>query len=331
MVSAARALQIRHLASGGLITNYFCPSRCAHCLYCCSPQRDQSYIDEAAARLNLEKIRSLGCRAVHVGGGEPFLNPGGLLKVLTIARETGVRVDYVETNSSWFKDSKEATDLLGELKDQGLTTLLVSISPFHNEHIPFQKVRGVIAACRATGLAAFPWVSDFYKEIDAFDPRLPHRLEEYQVRFGVDYLRKIPSRYWIHFGGRAAGTFAKLFETREAAAILAREHRGCRELEDVSHFHLDLFGHYIPGLCAGLAIRREDLGQPLNEAQYPLLTRLYKSGINDLWTLARGEGFEPAGAYMSKCHLCQDIRRYLVLDRQLPFPELAPRGFYENL
>jgi hypothetical protein len=45
----------------------------------------------------------------------------------------------------------------------------------------------------------------------------------------------------------------------------------------------------------------------------------------------REHGFRAAGAYLSKCHLCLDIRRYLIMVRELTFPELAPRGFYENL
>jgi hypothetical protein len=331
MTGATRALQIRHLSSGGLITNYFCTSRCAHCLYCCGPLWEKRYIDETTTRLNLEKIRALGCRSVHVGGGEPFLNPEGLLRVLEVARETGVRIEYVETNSSWYQDLNSAVAHLRELKARGLETLLVSISPFHNEHIPFQKVKGVIEACRLTRLAAFPWVSDFYRELDAFDPETTHRLQEYEERFGADYLDKIPARYWIHFGGRAVRTFVGILETHECAAILSRDRRGCRELQDVSHFHLDLFGNYIPGLCSGLAFLRDDLGTAITADKYPLLARLYEAGINGLFEVGREQGFEASGRYLSKCHLCQDIRRYLVMDRKLRFPELGPLGFYENL
>ncbi len=331
MAGPTRALQIRHLSSGGLITNYYCTSRCAHCLYCCSPHWDKRYIDEPTSRRNLEKIRALGCRAIHVGGGEPFLNPQGLLRVLEVAREVGVGIDYVETNSSWYRDLDSAVALLKELKARGLETLLVSISPFHNEHIPFQKVKGVIEACRVARMAAFPWVSDFYRELDAFDPATTHRLQEYGERFGADYLRRIPARYWIHFGGRAVQTFAPIFETYDCDAILSRDRRGCRELQDVSHFHLDLFGNYIPGLCSGLAMQRDDLGAPISPEKYPLLARLHEAGINGLYEVAREQGFQASGGYLSKCHLCLEIRRYLVMELNLEFSELAPRGFYENL
>jgi len=129
-------LNIRRLISGGIITNYFCTSSCGHCLYNCSPQWKKEYITPETSEKNLQAVRSLGCRSVHIGGGEPLLRPDGLAAVLKIANALGVAVEYVETNSSWFKDSRSAEAFLKDLRTQGLETLLVSISPFHNEHIP---------------------------------------------------------------------------------------------------------------------------------------------------------------------------------------------------
>ncbi|MBT8370325.1 MAG: radical SAM protein, partial [Deltaproteobacteria bacterium] len=94
---------IQRLISGGLITNYFCTSSCKHCLYNCSPQWEKRYIDRQTAEKNLQTVRSLGCRSVHIGGGEPLLRPDSLGDVLETAAEQGVSVEYVETNSSWFK------------------------------------------------------------------------------------------------------------------------------------------------------------------------------------------------------------------------------------
>jgi molybdenum cofactor biosynthesis enzyme MoaA len=97
-------LNIRQLMSGGIITNYFCTSRCGHCLYNCSPQWEKEYITAESAAKNLQAVRSLGCRSIHIGGGEPLLRPDGLAAVLKIAADLDVAVEYVETNSSWFKD-----------------------------------------------------------------------------------------------------------------------------------------------------------------------------------------------------------------------------------
>jgi len=169
MFRSKRKFIIDRLNSGGLITNYYCTSRCGHCLYACSPGWDKKYIDPETAEQNLHKIKSLGCHSIHVGGGEPFLNLSGLRMVLETARSLNVHIEYVETNSSWYRDKKSACNVLSSLQDKGLSMLLISLSPFHNEHIPFYKVKGVIEACKAVQMNVFPWISEFFAEIDAFD------------------------------------------------------------------------------------------------------------------------------------------------------------------
>lgn len=327
-----RPLSLERLQSGGLITNYHCTSRCRHCLYACGPDRPHEFIGEETTRANLATIRGLGCRSIHIGGGEPFLDVTGLRRVLELAREAQVRVEYVETNSSWYRDQESARAILSALKAAGLSSLLISISPFHNEFVPFHKVKGVSAACLRVGISALPWVKAFYREIDCFDDQTPHRLSEYEEKFGADYLSRIPSRYWIHFGGRALATFRAALQTHEWRRIVEANGRGCRELQDVSHFHLDLHGTYIPGLCTGLGIRREDLGRPLDPGRYPILTTLHATGIQGLLELAAGRfGYRPEGRYLSKCDLCFDIRRHLIAVGFSDAGELQPRWIYEGI
>jgi hypothetical protein len=315
-----------------VITNYYCTSACAHCLYGCSPRWKKDYIDRETLGKILQKIKSLGCNSIHVGGGEPFLDPDGLKMVVEVVRSHGVHIEYVETNSSWFNGRGSAIEILSSLKESGLSTLLISMSPFHNEHIPFYRVKGVIEACRETGINIFPWISEFYPEIDAFDDRATHTLSEYEDKYGGNYLSRIPSRYWIHFGGRALKTFAEVYGTKNSRDIISANKGGCKELLDVSHFHLDLYGNYIPGLCSGLAIRCDDLGSNLSPENYPLLTTLYIEGIAGLFDIATTDyGFQPSKDYMSKCDLCFDIRRYLVLEKNIESQELQPKGIYDNV
>ncbi|MGD8371533.1 MAG: radical SAM protein [Syntrophobacterales bacterium] len=323
---------IKRLSSGGVITNYYCTSACGHCLYGCSPRWKKDYIDRETLGKILQKIKSLGCNSIHVGGGEPFLNPDGLKMVVEVVRSHGVHLEYVETNSSWFNGKGSAIEILSSLKESGLSTLLISMSPFHNEHIPFYRVKGVIEACRETGINIFPWISEFYSEIDAFDDRATHALSEYEDKYGGNYLSRLPSRYWIHFGGRALKTFAEVYGTKNSRDIISANKGGCKELLDVSHFHLDLYGNYIPGLCSGLAIRCDDLGSNLSPKDYPLLTTLYGEGIAGLFDIATTDyGFQPSKDYLSKCDLCFDIRRYLALEKNLESQELQPKGIYENV
>lgn len=231
---------IERLQSGGVMTNYTCTSRCAHCLCGCSPGWPKDYMDQGMLVKILATIKGLGCRSLHIGGGEPFLDPEGLKAVVETILARGLDIEYAETNSSWYKDPQSARKLLADLRDRGLGNLLVSMRPFHNEHIPFQKVKGVIEACRTAGMNVFPWIPEFYPEIDALDDHITHSLQEYEERYGKEYLGKIPSRYWVHFGGRAIKTFRQIFDLRPAGEILAENREGCRELLNVGHFHFDL-------------------------------------------------------------------------------------------
>ena len=70
---------IKHLRSGGIITNYFCTSSCKHCLYNCSPQWEKRYINPKTAEKNLQTVRSLGCRSVHIGGGAQHIGAVALV------------------------------------------------------------------------------------------------------------------------------------------------------------------------------------------------------------------------------------------------------------
>lgn len=325
-------LSITHLISGGLITNYFCSSACRHCLYRSSPKWQKDYISIETAQINFEIIRNLGCSTVHIGGGEPLLRPDSVTSILEVANKTGMRIEYIETNSSWFQNHEQACAVLKKLAIKGLSTLLVSISPFHNEHIPFYKVKGVLEACRQVGISIFPWISDFISDIDAFDDEKTHTLEEYQKFFGEDYCESILRRYWISPGGRALETFRKFSIEKSIQELTAESSGGCTELSEVGHFHIDLYGNYIPGLCAGLSIKREDLGKPLSREEYPIISRLFSKGIGEFVSYISKEYDFKAHklTYASKCELCYEVRRYLVVDKGIKSKELQPYGHYLN-
>lgn len=321
------ALRILNLISGGIITNYSCSSRCRHCLYACSPQRDTSYIHNDTLQAVCKVLLKHGCTSIHIGGGEPFLQVDKLLQAIDIITSFGIDIEYIETNASWYSENKK--HMLQQLKEHGVRTLLVSISPFHNEFVPFSKTKALIAACSHAGMNVFPWVMDFYKDLSVFDSSCTHSLDEYEARFGKEYVAKIPGRYWIHYGGRAVELFKSYYRTQPLEDILASQ--PCRELTNTSHFHFDVYGNYIPGLCSGLAISVSDMGKEIDSERYPFITTLYTDGVAGLYVIAKQEGFVANDSYLNKCDLCLHIRTFLVTQKKVNTHELQPVEFYYNI
>lgn len=323
-------LPIDRLLSGGLITNYNCTSKCRHCLYNCSPSRPKDYIDPSLARTLFETASRLGVSSMHIGGGEPFLNIEKVAGVLDAAAKAGVSIDYIETNSSWYTNEQDACDRLLSLKSHGLSTLLISISPFHAEYIPLYKVKGVMKACERTGINVFPWMGTFLDDLSGFDPLKTIGWGVMMKSHGRNYLADRLNRYWIHPGGRAIQTFKPVYPEKTLDQVLKESSATCRgQLSDTSHFHMDLYGNYIPGLCAGLSIAADDLEKGISADRYPILRLLVEEGISGLFEFAVKKKKYKAGktGFMNQCELCNDIRTFLIKTGGFG-RELAPAGYY---
>lgn len=321
-------MRISSLFSGGLISNYNCSAACRHCLYRSSPRRDASYIDPEFARSLLHRARSLGCRGMHIGGGEPFLRFRELLDTVGVFRDAGMRLDYLETNASWFTDKASAIEKLSRLAAAGCDTVMVSICPFHIEFIPLYKPEGVIEACKSAGMNFFIWQEQYYRELSSLDHGRTHTREELEAAFGPDYLLRAAGRFGLTMNGRALESFKPFFRHSSAEEICAANPGACTEAGETSHFHMDLYGNYIPPGCVGFTIDHEDLGSELDPERYPLFLTMLSEGISALYEQARRDsGFipDPEG-YISKCDLCQEIRTWM---SKMTFSgELGPAEFY---
>jgi hypothetical protein len=323
-------MKLPPLTSGGLIPTYCCSSACAHCLYGCHPGRDRTYIDRTTADRCFEVVSRQGCRVMHIGGGEPFLRPDALYQVLESAEDAGIHIEYVETNSSWYHGRDRAASILGEIKARGVDTLLLSISPFHNAHIPFGKVSGLMQACAANGVGVFPWTAAMLPEIEAMEPDTIHSLDEYRERYGEGFVLDAMQRYGVVPGGTALKTLAAMAPKRSLDAVLS-DAPPCSRLLSTTHFHVDLYENYVPCLCPGLSIALDDLGTDLDYGRYPLLHVLVETGVRGLLDVAVAEyGFEPAPeGYVHGCELCHTIRASLVQDGGRHLAELQPAAFYD--
>jgi len=273
-------------------------------------------------------IKGLGCYSVHIGGGEPLLKPDKILDILDVAQRHNIDIEYIETNASWYRDEASTMAVLRDLKDHGVHTLLISLDPYHNEYIPFWKVKALIAACSKAKMNVFPWLMDFWDDIDAMDERSPHSLDEYARLFGRDYLLDLPKRYGLNLKGRALKTYSPMMKIQSLERILEGS-TPCRLLSGIYHFHVDLYGNFIPQSCPGLSIPFRELVRGAEPGKYRVFYSLEAEGIRGLLELAGKEyGYKPVAEYAGKCDLCYDIRNYLVMELGLDLPDLKPEGHY---
>ena len=319
---------IGRLSSGGIIANYKCPAACGHCLYGCSPEAEPGYMNSSTAVKICENLRRLGCRSVHIGGGEPFLNPDGLVNLIKIIISSGLRVDYIETNAAWVTDDDDhIRKILSNVTHAGGECIMVSADPFHVAFIPFWKPERLIRLLRETGAQYFIWQERYLSLLRKLDPVKTYESDDLQRMFGYDVAGQCAREYGMGFNGRALNLLRKYGKRKPIAMLL----EPCPELRNASHFHVDFLGRYIPPGCTGMGILIEDVGKELDPKKYPVVSRLFEGGVSALLEYARKSGYVPdPGGYVSKCELCFAIRKHLIAQDRQAYPDLTPDSFYRQ-
>ncbi|MBC7249163.1 MAG: radical SAM protein [Anaerolineae bacterium] len=324
--------------SGGIFLSYKCTNTCKHCMYACSPQWPADWISPEDAGLILaqlaDKMRGkyphpgrVGVNeGIHFTGGEPFLNFDLLLQLTETARRLGVPTTFVETNAFWCRDDKVTREKLTRLKAAGLDGILISANPFILEQIPFERTERAVRISREVfGDNAIVYQRFFYEQFKALGLRGTLAFEEYLARagWGLQYVELFAS-------GRVPYKLAALYARYPASRFLGASCR--RELIRDWHIHVDNYGNFIPGYCGGLSLGdARDLDaicRGINLDERPVLAALL-TNLGELYRLGQQFGYQEQAGYISKCHLCLDIRRHLA--RQGDFKELKPEAFYEHL
>ncbi|MBN1304145.1 MAG: hypothetical protein JXA13_06885 [Anaerolineales bacterium] len=322
----------------GLILSYKCQSRCAHCIYNCSPDWGD-WIAPDDIRLALEQALGAWGHSfqVHLTGGEPFLNFPLLKEAVEIAAGLGIPC-YLETNAGWCVRPEITLECFMELRLAGLQSVLISCSPFHIETIPLSRVLlAAQAASQVFGAGRVMLYQSRWTQVLArFGLDETVSLERFVNAYGQQEAgRMVWSGYGLISGGRSG--YGRLGELAARQPAEAFQGENCQmELLYAAHSHFDLYGNYIPGFCGGLSVGdwRElpDIREKACAEDGPaLIGLLLRSGPYGIFRLACEEfGYRHLlDGYAGKCHLCVDVRR--CLSAQGEFVELQPAGFYSNL
>lgn len=319
----------------GLLVTYACSARCAFCYTCSGPERGGLMAVDTAVALwrGLDALAAgMGkTMRVHLAGGEPFHNWVRLAAILRAARDAGLTPpEAVETSADWATEDGLTRARLELLAALGVGWLVVSADIFHQEFVPLARVRRCVEiGQRVFGRARVRvrwW--DFYH--DPVDPRTLTPAGRAAAR------RAALLRHRERLTGRAATRLAGLLPLRPAAEFAGQS--CARELLGSRHVHIDPAGHVFPGTCSGIILGRavgpEGIASVWRELaggwqRNPVVAALVGGGSAALLERVRPLGYrERPEGYAGKCHLCTDIRQFL-LERNIWPEQVGPRECYD--
>jgi len=101
------------------------------------------YIDQAREIPTVEWI--------SITGGEPFLLQEMLQRVISYASEQRLSTECV-TNCFWAETEEKAASILGRLQQAGLEVINISADDFHQNQLPFERVRNCYRASQKLGM-----------------------------------------------------------------------------------------------------------------------------------------------------------------------------------
>ena len=310
--------------------SYYCTNACRHCAYRCSPARPNEWMTSGQLKKVFKAFSGeRRLNGVHLAGGEATLRMDVLIEALSIAREFGVRISYLETNACFATSLDDAMEVFGQLRDAGLNAVLISVSPFHNEFIPFERTRFAITAAREVfgENAVLVWTSEMYRALSALPEDQTHSLDQFLEAQNLEK-KDLPEIYPITPHGRAVESLRSSYDLKQAKEFRNESCSG--ELFNTTHFHIDRYGNLFTGHCAGIiAANIDDLHPEVSPKKQRAMLACFDGGPFALMQIALNYGYKKrSNGYVSKCDLCMDVRKHLFENAAKDFPDIGPVDFY---
>jgi len=288
-----------------LDVTYKCTAECRHCIFGSSP-RKSGVMSLTDARTYLSEVKKLGLtgRDVIITGGEALLFHDRVLGIIRVAAELGMGpVRSVQSNAFWCTNDDLTRRRLTELHAAGLAGIYFSADVFHQEFVPIANVRRAVRIAGDVFGAEHVAVSH-----EGLDSEPTQTVDEY-----IAGLSASP----VFVVARAAWALADRLPTVPLERIIEMNCRGGRHDLDprsVWQINVDAYGWVSSWICSGIVLGNaremplaEIVSRPLAE-QPPLVQDIVQRGPAAMLPMAAKHGFRPRSRYVSKCHLCWDIR-----------------------
>ena len=309
-----------------LDVTYKCSAECAHCIFGSSPRKG-GLMPVEDARMYLAETKKLGLTGhdVIVTGGEPLLLYEHTLAIVRAAADLDLApIRSIQSNGSWCSNDDLTRRRLTELRDAGLGGMFFSSDPFHQQFVPIDRVRrGVRIADEVFGPDKVA-VSLGRAYLEAESMPTP---DEYAAKLAESPPIMVARAVWA-LGDR--------FPTIPLDEILEMNCRGgSRDIDPSSvwQINVDAYGYVSSWICSGILLGNaketpfsEIVSRPLSQ-QPQLVQDLVARGPAAMLDMAAAQGFQPRDRYVSKCHLCWDIREAI----HGHYPDLfAPAELYHD-
>ena len=155
-----------------------CNIRCAHCV-AAGDTLLETKMELTRAREIIREMARAGVTGISFTAGEPFIYFDDLLELVALCRELNIYTRVV-TNSFWAKTPERAQELLGMLRQSGLSQLRLSYSRWHQQHVPRLNV---VHAARGCSLAGIDYFVSFITDFTAEDDSVEQFLRDHDLKF----------------------------------------------------------------------------------------------------------------------------------------------------
>ena len=285
----------------GLMYTRTCPLACKHCITLSSPEiKERMRFDQAAAYI--ETIPAFS-RQLCFTGGEPLLYYRDIVKLIRIAKASGLKVSLV-TGAGWVRTEAQVRSRVETIATAGLSTLCISWDEYHEAYSSSDRPVLLARLAIEAGLdvtvrtvnPADAQPTDYHRQFAG----LPIKLQQQ----GVIKLGRAASLPRSHFeftsqlpGGACNVVYSPVIEPD------GRVFACCGP----SHFARDSS----PLLLGNAKV--EPLADILERGlKDPILEIIYNVGPIGLYQLIKDhpagrENFKPRSAYTHFCELCLDI------------------------
>lgn len=294
----------------GLMLTYKCNAKCRFCYYNCGPEKGGLMSLETAMN-TWQGLADLAGRdgRVHITGGEPFLYFDRLCEICRqVQKERLPGMDMVETNAGWAVNDEIVTKRLTELKKLGVTRIKASYDPFHAEFIEAENLHRLIRAGQeilGPGGIMVRWEKYLQQKLNIADMS---DIEKER------YFKKAIEDDPCMFTGRAAEILSELTPAKPVEQFRGQN---CKvSFLGAAGVHVDPGGNVFSGQCSGIItgntaranLRR--IWENFEPETSPIVKILYSEGPFGLLYEAVKKGYHTKSCYVSKCHLCSDLRQF---------------------